>query len=105
MQTCPGCGVAHLQPSADDGVEQLHGLGPASTDWLKQAGIATVGQLTAMGAVAAYIRVEALGVKPSLNLLYALEGSLTTTHWLEVKRHSKTALLLALSAAKESVSV
>ena len=105
MQTCPGCGVAHLQPSADDGVEKLHGLGPASADWLKQAGIVTVGQLAALGAATAYLRVEALGVKPSLNLLYALEGALTATHWLEVKRHSKTALLLALSAAKESVNV
>ncbi|MGZ8253114.1 MAG: TfoX/Sxy family protein [Methylophilaceae bacterium] len=104
METCPGCGVAHAQPSGDAGIEQLHNLGPTSTAWMKQAGINTVAELSALGAVAAFLQVEALGIKPSLNLLYALEGAITGKHWLEVKRHSKTALLITLDAAREPVA-
>jgi DNA transformation protein len=98
---CPGCGVVHVQPHAEAEVGQLQNIGEVSAAWLRDAGIHTSGELAAIGAAQAYLRVEALGVKPSLNLLYALEGAISGTHWLETKRHSKAALLLALETARE----
>ena len=89
-----------MQPHADLPVAQLPDLGAAGIGWLEQIGIRKLGELSAMGAIAAYLRIEALGAAPGINLLYALEGALTGHHWLEVKRHSKETLLQALHAAR-----
>lgn len=105
MMTCPGCGVAHVELHADMPLVQLHNLGAVSTGWLEQAGIHTVAELAALGAVVAYLRVEAMGVKPSLNLLYALEGAIHGEHWLQAKRHRKTELLAALHGAREQAAL
>lgn len=102
--TCPGCGVAHLPLQADTPLLQLNNLGSVSAGWLAQAGIHVMADLSAIGAVQAYRRVEALGCKPSLNLLYALEGALHNEHWLETKRRHKLPLLAALHAAGEQAT-
>ena len=97
---CPGCGGVHVQPHADLPIAQLPDLGAAGIGWLEQIGIRKLGELSALGAVAAYLRIEALGVAPGINLLYALEGAIAGHHWLEIKRHSKDTLLQALDAAR-----
>jgi len=79
-------------------------LGPKSGEWLRQVGIEDLDSLKQKGAINAYLAVEALGIKPSLNLLYALEGAITDTHWQTVKVRYKTDLILALDAAKMKVS-
>lgn len=99
---CPGCGADHTGPHDGDDVAQLPNLGPASAEWLRQAGIATFAELKKVGAVQAYLRVQKLGVKPSLNLLYALEGAIRGSHWLEVKRQDKTELLAMLDSVREA---
>ena len=78
------------------GPATLANLGPKSQEMLARAGIASVEQLSAMGAVGAYVRVERSGAKPSLNLLWSLEGALTGLSWQEVAREHRTSLLLAL---------
>ncbi|HEX5538829.1 MAG TPA: TfoX/Sxy family DNA transformation protein [Methylophilaceae bacterium] len=100
---CPGCGRVHAQPQADLPVTALPDLGAVAIGWLQQVGIENLGELAALGAAAAYLRVEALGVAPDINLLYALEGAVSGAHWLEVKRESKAALLQALEAARTGV--
>jgi DNA transformation protein len=100
---CPGCGRVHAQPQADLPVTALPDLGEVAAGWLQQAGIRTLGGLAALGAAEAYLRLEALDVVPHLNLLYALEGAISGTHWLEVKRHSQVALLQALETARTGV--
>jgi DNA transformation protein len=60
------------------------------------AGITSLTQLRKLGAIAAYAKVKRTGGKASLNLLWALEGALTDTHWQEVARLHRTSLLLAL---------
>ena len=97
---CPGCGGVHVQPHADLPIAQLPDLGAAGIGWLEQIGIRKLGELSALGAPVAYLRVEALGVAPGINLLYALEGAISGSHWLQVKRQSKDALLRALDQAK-----
>jgi DNA transformation protein and related proteins len=99
---CPGCGATHAHSHDEDAIEELPNLGAVSAEWLKQVGITTLAELTVLGSVQAYRRVQKLGVKPSLNLLYALEGAIRGSHWLEVKRDSKTELLAMLDSVKEA---
>ena len=56
--------------------DRLKNVGPKSAAWLRQVGVRTMDDLAALGAVAAFIKVKRAGFKPSLNLLYALEGAL-----------------------------
>jgi DNA transformation protein len=63
---------------------------------LMKAGIRSEQDLRARGSVAAYVAVRAAGVKPSLNLLWALEGALTGRDWKEISRQERTALLMRL---------
>ena len=80
----------------------LPGLGPRSLAMLAAAGIHGRADLERLGAVRAYLRVKAARQNASLNLLWALEGALTGTHWQVVAREHRTSLLLALEAAKTS---
>lgn len=54
----------------------LRNIGPVSRQWLAAAGMRTRADVRKIGAVEAYGRVCDLGFKPSLNLLWALEGAL-----------------------------
>jgi DNA transformation protein len=74
----------------------LANLGPKSQAMLAAAGIDSVDRLRELGAVEAFCRVQASGARPSLNLLWALEGALTGLHWRDVARDHRTSLLLAL---------
>lgn len=99
--TCPACGQVHALLAADTPVAELQNLGKVSAGWLERAGMHTLADLQAMGAIKAYLLVQALGVNPSLNLLYALEGALHGSHWLQVKRERKIALLLELDMQQD----
>ncbi|HEU4709735.1 MAG TPA: TfoX/Sxy family protein [Methylophilaceae bacterium] len=79
-------------------------LGMVSAGWLSAVSLHTFSDLLGLGAVEAFRRVEQAGFKPSLNLLYALEGALHNEHWLETKRHRKQELLARLQVAKEHAS-
>lgn len=60
---------------------QLRNIGPKSAAWLRQVGLRTEEDLRAAGSVEAFMRVKRAGFRPSLNLLYALEGALQGCHW------------------------
>lgn len=64
--------------------DRLRNVGPKSAAWLRQVGIRTPEDLTEHGAVGAFMKVKRAGFKPSLNLLYSLEGALLGCHWQEV---------------------
>jgi len=63
---------------------------------MAKAGITSVEQLRKIGSVAAYVRAKRTGANVSLNLLWALEGTISGLHWQEVARDHRTSLLLAL---------
>jgi DNA transformation protein len=71
-------------------------LGPKSEAMMRRAGITTIEQLRALGAVRAYLIVKRTGANTSLNLLWALEGALTNRSWKEVARTERLSLLLQL---------
>jgi DNA transformation protein len=74
----------------------LANLGPKSERMLATASITSLAQLRELGSVAAYARVKRAGCPASLNLLWALEGTLSGLHWQEVARLHRLSLLLAL---------
>ncbi|NLB59388.1 MAG: TfoX/Sxy family protein [Gammaproteobacteria bacterium] len=79
--------------------EKMRNIGPKSAAWLRQVGLHTRADLEAAGPVDAYMRVRRAGFRPSLNLLYALEGALNDCHWQEVPDERRKALVEAAEAA------
>lgn len=80
-------------------IDQLVGLGPKSSAWLAEAGIKTRADLARVGVVAAYRMARDAGHNVSLNLLWAMEGALTDTHWTMVPPRRKQQLKDELKAA------
>ena len=78
---------------------KLRNIGPKSAAWLRQVGLRSLDDLAAVGAVEAYMKVRRAGFKPSLNLLYSLEGALKDCHWQEVPEARRTELVQAAEAA------
>ncbi|OYQ38987.1 competence protein TfoX [Rhodoferax sp. TH121] len=83
-------------------IASLPNLGPKSQQMLARAGIHTLADLKALGAVAAYVRIKRSGAHVSLNLLWALEGAISGLHWQDVARDHRTSLLLALEDCERS---
>jgi DNA transformation protein len=102
---CPACGLEHDLPEADTPLADVLNLGKVNAGWLQEAGLRTFVDLQVMGSVRAWLLMEALGIKPSLNLLYAMEGALHGSHWLEIKRRCKTELLMQLEVSREQGSI
>lgn len=63
---------------------KLRNIGPKSAAWLRQVGLRSREDLAAIGSAAAYVKVRRAGFRPSLNLLYSLEGALLDCHWQDV---------------------
>jgi DNA transformation protein len=79
--------------------DKLRNVGPKSAAWLRQVGIRTQTDLETAGSVAAFIKVKRAGFRPSLNLLYALEGALLGCHWQQVPEARRTEMLQEAEAA------
>jgi len=79
---------------------KLRNVGPKSAAWLRQVGIRTHDDLARLGAVEAFLKVKRAGFKPSLNLLYAMVGTLEDCHWAALSAERKQAVLLTLDAAE-----
>ena len=78
---------------------KLRNIGPKSAAWLRQVGLRTYDDIAAAGAVDAFLRVKRAGFRPSLNLLYALEGALSDCHWQEIPEARRHILIVELEAA------
>ncbi|WP_045761026.1 TfoX/Sxy family protein [Xanthomonas albilineans] len=78
---------------------KLRNIGPKSTAWLRQVGVHTPQDLAAAGAIGAFLKVKRAGFKPSLNLLYSLEGALRDCHWQQLPEARRTQLLSELETA------
>ena len=78
---------------------KMRNIGPKSAAWLRQVGLRTAEDLAAAGPVEAFMRVKRAGFKPSLNLLYSLEGALCDCHWQEVPDARRTQLVEQAEAA------
>ena len=79
--------------------DKLRNVGPKSAAWLRQVGLRTREDLEAAGTVEAFMRVKRAGFKPSMNLLYSLEGALLGCHWQEVPQDRREQLVAEAEAA------
>ena len=77
-------------------MKKTRNFGPASVRVLQAAGIQSVDDLRALGAVAVYLAVKRVEQNASLNLLWAMEGALSSRDWRVVAREDRTRLLLQL---------
>ena len=78
--------------------DKIRNVGPKSAAWLRQVGVRTQADLETLGAVAAFMKVKRAGFRPSLNLVYALEGALLDCHWQQVPEQRRSELLLAVDS-------
>jgi hypothetical protein len=79
--------------------EKIKNIGPKSMAWLRQTGIRSLDDLKTTGSLSAYVRIKRAGFKPSLNLLYAMEGAILDCHWQEIPEARRSELILAADAA------
>ncbi len=79
-------------------------LGEKSAQMLQSADIHSAEELARLGAVEAYLQVKQCGIAVSLNLLYAIEGALTDTHWNQLDPGTRDALLMAVDARQAGAS-
>jgi hypothetical protein len=77
---------------------KIRNIGPKSMAWLRQTGVRTLEDLQAVGALAAFVRIKRAGFRPSLNLLYALEGAILGCHWQEIPDERRAALVQSAEA-------
>jgi DNA transformation protein len=78
---------------------KMRNIGPKSAAWLRQVGLRTHEDISAIGTVEAFMRVKRAGFKPTLNLLYAIEGALLDCHWQEISDARRQELIQAAEAA------
>ena len=78
---------------------KMRNIGPKSAAWLRQVGLRSLDDIAAAGTVDAFMKVRRAGFKPSLNLLYALEGAILDCHWQEIPEARRTELVQAAEAA------
>lgn len=80
--------------------EKIRNVGPKSAAWLRQVGVRTFDDLKRVGAVETFLKVKRAGFKPSLNLLYSMQGALEDCHWTDLPDPQKQELLAAYEAAE-----
>ena len=92
--------------AGDVDFDSLRNLGPKSNAVLRAVGIHSVEQLRALDAVAVYSRIRQagpdIGFKPSLNLLWALEGAISDRPWQTVAKEDRLSLLMQLEMLEQT---
>lgn len=78
---------------------KMRNIGPKSAAWLRQVGLRSFEDLQRVGSVEAFTKIKRAGFKPSLNLLYALEGALLDCHWQQLPETRRSELLQAWDVA------
>jgi DNA transformation protein len=78
---------------ASQSVGELPGLGPKSTQWLREVGIETEAELRKLGAVSAYRLLKMWSPKRvSLNMLWGLHAALIAVPWTKIDAATKAHL-------------
>lgn len=78
---------------------KLRNVGPKSAAQLRQVGVRTLAELRAAGSLDTWMKLKRAGFRPSLNVLYALEGALLDCHWRELPDGRRAALVAQAEAA------
>jgi hypothetical protein len=81
--------------------EKIRNVGPKSAAWLRQVGVRTLDDLRRTGVVESFLKVKRAGFRPSLNLLYAMQGALDDCHWADLSEEVKANLVQAAGSAEQ----
>ena len=82
-------------------VTMLRNLGPKSAMMLAEVGIRTIGELRAIGAAKAYVRVRAIRSRgASVNLLWSMAAGLDGRGWQDVSAEEKASLLAEVKSLR-----
>lgn len=81
--------------------EKIRNVGPKSAAWLRQVGVRTIEDLRQTGVVETFLKVKRAGFRPSLNLLYAMQGALDDCHWADLSDEVKANLVLLAGSAEQ----
>src|SRR5690606_21093775 len=79
----------------------LRNIGPKTTALLRQVRLHRRADLRGADSVEAFLRVRRAGFKPTLNLLYSLEGALQGCHWQSLPREQREALAAEVERASQ----
>ena len=79
--------------TSKDSIDNLRNLGPTSAQWLRAAGICSIGDLRRIGPVAAYRLVKQSQPRASLNLLWGLAAGIQNRDWRELTDAEKRQLM------------
>ncbi len=82
----------------------MRNIGPKSAKLLQRIGIRSVRDLLAVGVVPAFLMVRQAGARPTLNLLWALEGAAAELDWRAIPEKRKRELILELERLTASQS-
>jgi hypothetical protein len=80
--------------------EKIRNVGPKSAAWLRQVGVRTIEDLRNVGVIETFMKVKRAGFRPSLNLLYAMQGALSDCHWADLPAEVKTSLVQSAGLAE-----
>ena len=97
------CIIWYMLDDNDTEIVLALNIGPKSAEWLARAGIHSRKDLERLGAVEAYWKVKQASFNVSLNLLYALAGALSDTHWNKLPHDEKHRLMIELDAKEQQV--
>lgn len=80
--------------------DKIRNVGPKSAAWLRQVGVRTIEDLRRVGPIETFMKVKRAGFRPSLNLLYAMQGALDDCHWADLSEEVKASLVQAAESAE-----
>lgn len=80
--------------------DKIRNVGPKSAAWLRQVGVRSVDDLRRIGVIETFLKVKRAGFRPSLNLLYSMEGALVDCHWADLSDARKRSLVAEAEAAE-----
>ncbi len=73
-------------------LQRIPNLGEKSAQMLSRAGITDEQQLRDLGPVIAFLAVRQAGLRPSMNLLWAIAAGLDQRHWTDLTEIEKNSL-------------
>lgn len=82
--------------------EKIRNVGPKSAAWLRQVGVRSIDDLRREGPVDTFLKVKRAGFRPSLNLLYSMEGALVDCHWTDLTDERKQQLVADYESAESA---
>ena len=82
-------------------LESLKNLGPKSVRMLEAIGVRSREDISELGALEVWDRLRLAGFRPSLVMLYALEGALAGVHWNAIAVERKLELQRLVKALEQ----